>query len=523
VARQQDECRALAQAKGLEVVDVLVDNDASAYSGKARPRFESLLQGVEDGLYDSIVIFGSDRLYRSLKDYVRVADAVQGRGVSIYTVTAGELDLATPGGELNATVLAGIGRFESANKAARITARAQQRARDERRTVAAMRPFGFRWADPCPGDVTCRHKTKCTPGQRPRQGSRAGLVLHPAESAALAQAFADVAEGATLYTAHKRLAATLDVGKMTPSTLGSILRRPRYAGLASYRGEITGPAADGLQVVDRALWERVQTILDDPTRRTSPGTKARTWLGGGLLRCGKCGGPMAASKTSGPGGTRVPVYVCSRHQCMKRRRHLLDPPVLSLAGEMLAALADTGHMAQADAEDDTETAALRTEITEAETRLAELAALVASGALDPRAFAAADSKIRAGMDAASVKLKRRARRPAITRLTGQADVTQAWQQLIDADDTETIRALLAELFESISAEPDGTLTVTFQPWTQQPSAVLHPAGPRLPDRDTRRADVARLHRQGRNVSQIATELGIARQTVRADLSAAGAR
>ena len=49
VARQEEDCRAKASALGWEVVRVFVDNDVSAYSGKRRPGYQTMLQAIEAG------------------------------------------------------------------------------------------------------------------------------------------------------------------------------------------------------------------------------------------------------------------------------------------------------------------------------------------------------------------------------------------------------------------------------------------------------------------------------------------
>lgn len=62
VQRQEDECRALAQVRGLDVVDVLVDNDFSAYSGKHRNR---LWKASGEGGVDAVIPWHPDRLDQS--------------------------------------------------------------------------------------------------------------------------------------------------------------------------------------------------------------------------------------------------------------------------------------------------------------------------------------------------------------------------------------------------------------------------------------------------------------------------
>jgi hypothetical protein len=55
VQRQQDDCRALADQLGWEVVAVHVDNDISAYNGKTRPGFEALLDGMKRGEIEAVL------------------------------------------------------------------------------------------------------------------------------------------------------------------------------------------------------------------------------------------------------------------------------------------------------------------------------------------------------------------------------------------------------------------------------------------------------------------------------------
>ncbi|MEU6424774.1 recombinase family protein [Microbispora sp. NPDC046973] len=43
VARQEADCRVLAERRGRQVVDVYSDNDVSAYSGSPRPSWQRLL------------------------------------------------------------------------------------------------------------------------------------------------------------------------------------------------------------------------------------------------------------------------------------------------------------------------------------------------------------------------------------------------------------------------------------------------------------------------------------------------
>ncbi|MDP9613100.1 recombinase family protein [Streptomyces demainii] len=61
VARQEEDCRALCARKGWDVVDVYPDNDVSAYSGAPRPKWQELLEDINEG-DEGEALFGVDRL-----------------------------------------------------------------------------------------------------------------------------------------------------------------------------------------------------------------------------------------------------------------------------------------------------------------------------------------------------------------------------------------------------------------------------------------------------------------------------
>lgn len=496
VERQRTDCEVLAADLGVTEVRLYEDNDISAFSGAERPAFQQMLADVADGQVGTIVVWAVDRLYRRLTDLERIVTVLDGAGVSVHAVKSGDIDLSTADGRLHARLLGSVAQHESEKKSERIRRACRQRA-ENGRTVASNKPFGWRFID----------------------GNGGGLEPDPTEAPALRQAYADILDGLSLYAAHKRLGTTVPIGKMTSSTLGLILRNPRNGGYATYKGEITGVAADGLRIVEPDVFDRVAAILNDPSRRTSPGRPVNTPLGGGLLRCGKCGGPMSASKRRSR-DVSAKVYICSRNHCMTRRRALLDGPVLAMAADVLAELGARGLLAQAPA-DDTRAHELRTRIADAEQRLDALAAMVASGELSPVDFGKASTKIRTGMDTDSAALAARAQRPALVKLAAADDVRATWQNAVDSGDTAIIRSVLSEVADEIVCNPDRTATVHWAGWTGLEPTTVGAPGPTIEGRAARREQVAALHNKGLTISAIARELNTARQVVREDLKAMG--
>ena len=105
VDRQEEDCRRLAEERGLEVGEVYVDDDLSAYSGKPRPAYLRLLEDLRGGRFGTVIAWHTDRLHRSpleLEEYIKICEE---QGVATVTCKAGHIDLETPSGRAVARTL----------------------------------------------------------------------------------------------------------------------------------------------------------------------------------------------------------------------------------------------------------------------------------------------------------------------------------------------------------------------------------------------------------------------------------
>ena len=84
-----------------EVVPVYSDNDISAFNGKRRPDFEDLLSDIRGGKVDVLLCQHTDRLYRRLRDLVRLFEA--GPTLLIKTLQGADIDLSNATGKMLAT------------------------------------------------------------------------------------------------------------------------------------------------------------------------------------------------------------------------------------------------------------------------------------------------------------------------------------------------------------------------------------------------------------------------------------
>lgn len=473
IDRQRSDGLRLADREGYDVVAEYVDNDRSAYSGKPRPQFDRMLRDASLDGFDVVVVWASDRLYRRVADLTRITEELAPYARIAAVMGGGDIDLTSAEGILRAQVLGSVGEFESRRKSERVAARAVQRSKGEGRMSASVRPIGWSWADPCPAGAECRHPKRCAvPGERPRPGVRTGVVVNPVEAEVLAAAYQHVADGGTVVGATRLFAAsglpTRKGGKWSPATVRTALMNPRNAGLVAHRGEIVAEAKDGQRIVPPELWQRVKGILEDPERRTTPGRPAGTPLSG-IARCGRCGGPMNASKkTERAGSPKRPVYICAREQHLSRGRALVDEPVLRVVRDWLVEYGDkiAPHAQPGAGPAQTKAAAQVVELTD---RLASLSELVASGALAPEDYASATSSIRGRLVDARRRAVVSAGKPALAHLLDADDVGAVFDSLVAAEDPEPLRAVLREILDAVVVIPgkqglDG-LDVRWSPWT----------------------------------------------------------
>lgn len=325
VKRQIRLCLELAERDGLTVVDVIEENDTSAYSSKPRTGWRRVVAMAKAGSIDGIVAYASDRLYRRMLDLEEIIDLVEDRKLVIYTVAAGRVDLSTPDGRQVARLIAAVARGESERMAMRIAEGHKARAKLGG-WKGGRRPWGY-------------HKD--------------GLTVYELEADALILVANRVLQGMTLKAAAQLfndLTKESEYRKEDPKTKrilpemsGKVLRdiligyrivgkrihvpqekRTRYArSRAASKDVIPAPwRADDLETV-KALWP---AILDEETWRAlrtkilHPGLadvrikRPEMSMLSGLLKCGEC------AQGRGPDGVPTMVslgsgqksYTCGR-------------------------------------------------------------------------------------------------------------------------------------------------------------------------------------------------------------------
>jgi site-specific DNA recombinase len=330
VARQLEDCAALAANLGWEVVAHFDDNDTSAYSGRRRHGFEALLEAMTAGHVDAILCWHTDRLYRSLKDLERLIDIAEPAHITIKTVQGGDLDLSTSAGRMVARILGSVARQESEHTGER-RRRANGQKAEEGRWQTANRPFGYDMSgQPVPDEAAAyRQAVSDVLGGKSIQG-----VARDWNAAGLKTTLA----GQERKDEHDNVVKVLD-GKWSAPRVRRLLVNPRYAGRKLHNGKDVGEG-NWMPLIDLDTHRGLVAYLSNPARIKNTSFE-RKYLGSGLYVCGKCGASMKAAMPGGitPTGRanrKTRAYVCRESAHVLRQGQPLDDFVTATLLERLS-------------------------------------------------------------------------------------------------------------------------------------------------------------------------------------------
>jgi site-specific DNA recombinase len=111
---QREACEAFVQSQrgeGWRLIKTHYDDGGLSGATMGRPALQRLMQAIEQGLVDAVVVYKVDRLTRSLADFARLVELFDSRGVSFVAVTQ-QFNTTTSMGRLTLNVLLSFAQFE---------------------------------------------------------------------------------------------------------------------------------------------------------------------------------------------------------------------------------------------------------------------------------------------------------------------------------------------------------------------------------------------------------------------------
>ncbi len=282
--RQEAECRRLAERRGWDVAEVLVDRNLSAYKqGVRRPEYERLVKLVETGAVGAVLIYSSSRLARSVTEFSRFLDLCGRNGVALASV-ADQIDTSTAYGRAMTMMNSVFAQLEADVTRERVESGHAFAAQRGRMHSGGSRQFGYTYqAEVVPEEAT--------------------VVRELAESALAGESLRRLATDL-----NERGVKTSTGREWSSRTVGQLLRSPRLVARRVHRGVVTPGTWE--PVLDDETFDRLQVLL---ARRPGRPKAVPRHLLTGLLTCGRCGGAL---KTMGFRMHNGQPF--ERYQCVKQ-------------------------------------------------------------------------------------------------------------------------------------------------------------------------------------------------------------
>jgi DNA invertase Pin-like site-specific DNA recombinase len=273
--------------------------DDGGFSGGTleRPALKKLMEDIERGRIDIVVVYKIDRLSRSLMDFVKMVEVFERHKVTFVSITQ-SFNTTTSMGRLMLNILLSFAQFEREVISERI--------RDK---FAASRKKGM-WMGGCPPlgyDVVARK-----------------LLVNPLEAPLVREIFESFTQSESCVAIIRQLNAvgytkkswTTQGGKhhigkpLDKQYIDRILHNRVYLGEAVHKGK--SYPGEHSAIIDMPLWEAAHKILAvSPQKRGNINRARQPSLLRGLVYCSCCGSAMTPSSTSiRARGVSYRYYVC---------------------------------------------------------------------------------------------------------------------------------------------------------------------------------------------------------------------
>lgn len=266
-----------------------------------RPALKKLLEAVEAGSLDCVVVYKVDRLSRSLLDFTRILSLFEKHNVSFVAVTQ-QFNTSTSLGRLTLNILLSFAQFERELIG--------ERTRDK---MSAARKKG-KWVGGCPvlGYDVDPGGGRLVVNVEEAERVRAIFAMFE-QTGSVRKTLAEIRwRGWHLKSWKRKRGEFRPGGPFTLNALRRLLGNVLYTGAVRHKGQIY--AGEHLAILGQGDWERVQKLMTTgPAVPEGSLRNKHLALLNGLLYCECCVERMVYSYAS-KAGRKYPYYVCRKAQ-----------------------------------------------------------------------------------------------------------------------------------------------------------------------------------------------------------------
>ena len=285
------ECTAYAEKNGITVIKHYIDRAFSAKTDN-RPEFQQMIKDSGKKLFDVVLVWKFDRFARNRFDSANYKMILKKNGVHLISVM--EPIAEGSQGILVETLLEGMAEYYSAELSEKVI-RGQTENALKGKCTGGTGTIGYKI-----DDDKFYHLDPLT----------APLVLEAFQRYDNGDKMVEIVN----FLNDKGVRNMLG-GKMTHSSVNTMLKNRRYIGELSFR-DIVVPDAIPV-IVPKDLFDRVQKRLDKNKRAPACGKADEEYLLTTKLFCGKCGALMFGESGTSATGRTYYYYKCAN---VKRRK-----------------------------------------------------------------------------------------------------------------------------------------------------------------------------------------------------------
>ena len=285
------ECTAYAEKNGITVIKHYIDRAFSAKTDN-RPEFQQMIKDSGKKLFDVVLVWKFDRFARNRFDSANYKMILKKNGVHLISVM--EPIAEGSQGILVETLLEGMAEYYSAELSEKVI-RGQTENALKGKCTGGTGTIGYKI-----DDAKFYHLDPLT----------APLVLEAFQRYDNGDKMVEIVN----FLNDKGVRNMLG-GKMTHSSVNTMLKNRRYIGELSFR-DIVVPDAIPV-IVPKDLFDRVQKRLDKNKRAPACGKADEEYLLTTKLLCGKCGALMFGESGTSATGRTYYYYKCAN---VKRRK-----------------------------------------------------------------------------------------------------------------------------------------------------------------------------------------------------------
>lgn len=266
-----------------------------------RPEFQRMMQDIDNGKINTVIIYKIDRLTRSLKDFSTLWDSFQNKGVEIISLNE-KFDTATAIGRAMLSIVLVFAQLEREQTGERTASTMQYRA--EQGLWNGGRIIGY---DLDPDD---KGMLKINDEQAKMVRKAFDLCIKNGSAGQVQKLLNELGHRMPEYESRrgKRHGGNL----FDKQIIIKMLQNPVYLGRITWNGKLYDGRHEA--IIEQETFDRVQRILNKnrKTRSNALAPSEHTYLLQGLLTCGKCGSAMTP-KSGISRSNRYYYYQCTKN------------------------------------------------------------------------------------------------------------------------------------------------------------------------------------------------------------------